>query len=385
MDTQQDIVVAAPVTVPYERFSIRDAHWFIGRALAMTLAEAGIEKARVDGLCVASLSLAPDTAIGLVEHFGMEVGWLDHIALGGASGVVALRRAARAVAAGDATIVACIGGDTNQPDSFRRGTASFSRFARDAVYPYGAGGPNASMALVTAAYMDATGAKAEDFGRLCVAQRANALANPNALFKVALTLDEYLTSRTVAPPIRLFDCVMPCAGADGFLVMRRETAEELRLPFARLLATSERHNAFAGDPVQLRGGWAVDRDALYARAGVTPSDVDFLQAYDDYPVVVMMQVEGLGFCGQGQASPFLRGHDLTAGGSFPINTGGGQLSTGQAGAAGGFLGLVEAIRQLTGRPAGAAVPNARVGAIGGFGMINYDRGLSCGAAILGAG
>ena len=75
--------------------------------------------------------------------------------MGGASGVVALRRAARAVQAGDADIVACIAGDTNHVDSFRQNLANFSRFARDAVYPFGAGGPNASFALLTAHYMRA--------------------------------------------------------------------------------------------------------------------------------------------------------------------------------------------------------------------------------------
>ena len=65
-----------------------------------------------------------------------------------------------------------------------------------------------------------------------------------------------------------------------------------------------------------------------------------------------------------------------------MSTSGGQLSVGQAGAAGGYLGLVEALRQLTGRPLGSAVPDARIGLVSGFGMINYDRGLCSGAAVL---
>ena len=65
--------------------------------------------------------------------------------LGGASGIVALRRAARAVQAGDAEFVACVAGDTNHVDSFRKTLSTFSRFAQDAVYPYGSGGANASL------------------------------------------------------------------------------------------------------------------------------------------------------------------------------------------------------------------------------------------------
>jgi len=378
------VVLAAPVTVPYVRYSIRSAHWWLARALSQLLNTTQLKKDDVDGLTVSSFTLAPDTAIGLTQHLGVSPRWLDHIPLGGASGVVALRRAARAVQAGDAEVVACIAGDTNHVDSFRLTLANFSQFARDAVYPYGAGGPNASFAFLTAYYMRMHGAQAEDFGKLCVAQRANALKYPQALFKKPLSLDEYLSARLIAEPLRLFDCVMPCAGAEAFLVMNEDRAESLKLPHARLLATIERHNAFSADPVQMRAGWALERDALYAQAGCGPQDMDFVQTYDDYPVISLMQLEDLGFCGKGEGPAFVRRHGFTWDGDFPLNTCGGQLSAGQAGAAGGFLGMVEAIRQLTGQAGGRQVRNAKRGLVSGFGMINYDRGLGSGAAILAA-
>jgi len=379
-----DVVIAAPVTRPYTRYSIRGAHWFLAGALAELMRRCGLAKQEIDGLCVSSFTLAPDTAVGLTQHLGMTLRWLDHIPMGGACGIVALRRAARAVQCGDADAVACVAGDTNHPDSFRMNLATFSQFARDAVYPYGSGGANASFAFLTAYYMRTYGATPEDFGKLCVAQRANALKFPHALMKKPLTLDEYLTARLIADPLRLFDCVMPCAGADAFVVLRRARAEQLGLPYARILATIERHNAFPDDPVQYRGGWALDREELYAQADVGPQDIDVLATYDDYPVISLMQIEDLGFCKKGEAPDFVRRHSLTADGSFPINTSGGQLSAGQAGAAGGFLGLVEIVRQLTGQSLGGAVPDARVGLASGFGMINYDRGLCSGAAILAA-
>jgi acetyl-CoA acetyltransferase len=378
------VAVAVPVTVPYERFSIRGAHWFIACALKQLIDGAGIEKADIDGLCIASFTLAPDSAVGLTQHLGLSPRWLDHVPMGGASGIVSLRRAARAVQAGDAEIVACIAGDTNHVDSFRQSTATFSMFAQDAVYPYGAGGPNTSFAFLTAYYMRTYGAKPEDFGKLCVAQRANALHNPYALFKKPLTLDEYLSARLVADPLRLFDCVMPCAGADAFLVMSEDRAKRLGLPHARLAGAIERHNAFPDDPVQDRGGWVMDRDCLYETAGVGPADIDLVEAYDDYPVINVLQIEDLGFCAKGEAPDFIRRHSFEANGSFPFNTSGGQLSIGQAGAAGGTLGLVEAIRQLTRQTLGAQVENARHALVSGYGMINYDRGLCSSAAILAA-
>jgi acetyl-CoA acetyltransferase len=279
--------------------------------------------------------------------------------------------------------VACVAGDTNGTDTFRQGTASFSLFARDAVYPYGSGGPNESFAFLTAYYMRTYGAEAADFGKLCVAQRANALRNPNALFKRPLSLDEYLGARLIADPLRLFDCVMPCAGADGFLVMRRAEADRLGLPCCRLLGTIENHNAFPDDPVQMRGGWAQDVDRLWAQSGIGPEDIDVVETYDDYPVINVLQLEDLGFCAKGEGPDFIRRNTFEIGGSLPFNTSGGQLSTGQAGAAGGHLGIVEAIRQLTGLAEGRAVEGARHALASGYGMINYDRGLCSGAAVLG--
>ncbi len=378
----EGVVVTAPVTIPYVRYSTHSAHWWLGRALAELIQSAGLAKHDVDGMCVSSFTLAPDTAVGLVQHLGMTPRWLDHIPTGGASGVMGLRRAARAVQSGDADIVACIAGDTNHVDSFRHTVSQFSRFAQDGVYPYGAGGPNASFALLTRHYMNQTGATREDFGKLCVAQRDNALKNPNALMKKPLSLQQYMDSRLITDPIHLFDCVMPCAGADGFLVMREEQARELGLPFVCILSTIERHNAWPEDPIQIRGGWTMDRDAFYSHAGVTPDDVDFLQAYDDYPVINVMQIEDLGFCAKGEGPEFIRQHTFTVDGSFPFNTNGGQLSVGQAGAAGGYLGMVEALRQLTDTAGACQVQNANVGLVSGFGMINYDRGICTAAALL---
>ena len=377
------VVVTVPVTVPYVRYSTHNAHWFLGQALRGLTEASGVPKEGIDGLCVSSFSLAPDTAVGVTQHMGLSPRWLDHVPTGGASGVMCLRRAARAVQCGDADVVACVAADTNHVDSFRQTLGSFSNFSRDATYPYGSGGPNSIFAMITAHYMRTFGARREDFGRIAVAQRANALRNPNAMFKKPLTLDEYMDARPISEPLHLFDCVMPCAGAEAFLVMSEERARDLGLPFAVIRGAIERHNAYAQDPVMVRGGWRMDRDDLYAQAGVQPTDVDFIQTYDDYPVVVMMHFEDLGFCEKGEGPAFVQSHTLTHDGSFPNNTSGGQLSAGQAGAAGGFLGMTETLRQLTGQAGARTVPGAELGLVAGFGMVTYDRCLCTGAVLLG--
>ena len=378
----EGVALTTPVTVAYERYSIRSAQWWIGSALRALIDASGLRKHDIDGFCASSFSLAPDSAVGLTQHFGLSPRWLDHVPMGGASAIVALRRAARAVQMGDASVVAVVAGDANGVTSFQDMLPAFSRFAQDASYPYGAGGPNASFALIADHYMRTFGATREDFGRVAVSQRANALANPNALMKKKLTIEDYLAGRFVSDPISLFVCVMPCAGAEAFLVMREDDARALKAPHALLRATIERHNAFPEDALQYRVGQAYDAAEFWAMAGCGPDDVDALQTYDDYPVIAMMQIEDLGFCAKGEAPAFVRAHDFTVEGDFPHNTCGGQLSCGQAGAAGGHLGLVEALRQATGQTLGRRVPNARRVIASGFGMINYDRGLCSGAALI---
>ena len=377
-----DIVVCAPTTVQYVRHSEKSAAWWLGTALRQLLTTSGMAKHQIDGLCLSSFTLAPDGPAPFTQYIGLSPRYLEFLPYGGACGVIALRRAARAVQCGDAEVVACIAGDTNNATSFHDLLAQFSTFSRDYVWPYGAGGPNQSFALLTDHAMRRTGATRADFGKLCIAQRQWAQRNPLALFRSELTLDAYLTARPIASPLHLFDCVMPCAGADGFLVMHRSRAESLGLPRARILATIERHNAFPEDPIQWRGGWAMDADTLWQQAAIGPDAIDVLQTYDDYPVISMLQFEDLGFCAKDAGADFIRANEFGPGGNRPHNTGGGQLSCGQAGAAGGFLGLVEALRQLTGQAEGHQVPDARHALVSGFGMINYDRGLCTAAAVL---
>jgi acetyl-CoA acetyltransferase len=377
-----DIVVCAPITVPYVRRSVKTAAWWLGTALRKLLEVSGLSKQQLDGLCLSSFTLAPDGPAPFVQYIGLSPRFLEFLPTGGTCGLMALRRAARAVQCGDANVVACVAGDTNGPDSFHDLVAQFSSFSRDCVWPYGAGGPNESFALLTEYAMRRTGATREDFGKLCVAQRQWAQRNPLALLRGRLTMDAYLAARPVATPLHLFDCVMPCAGADGFLVMHRSQAASLGLPCVRILATIERHNAFPDDPIQWRGGWSLDAAAFWQQAGIGPDNIDVMQTYDDYPVISMLQFEDLGFCAKNAGAEFIRRNEFGPGGNRPHNTGGGQLSCGQAGAAGGFLGLVEALRQLAGSADGRLVPGARHALVSGFGMINYDRGICTAAAVL---
>ena len=177
----EGVALVSPVTISYQKQSDKQAEWFIGRALAELLNDAGIEKQAIDGIALSSFTLSPDSAVSLCNYFSMSPRWLETIPLGGASGIVAMRRAARAIQAGDAEIIACIGGDTANAETFARLIDNFSGFSSNAVHPYGAGGPNTVFSMITQNYMNKYGATREDFARICLSQRDNALAAGRSL------------------------------------------------------------------------------------------------------------------------------------------------------------------------------------------------------------
>ncbi|MCO4825732.1 MAG: thiolase family protein, partial [Amylibacter sp.] len=104
------VVLVAPVSVPYVRYTNETAHWWIARALREVLKIIEMAPQDLDGLSVSSFTLAPDTPVGLTQHLGISPRWLDTVPMGGASGVAAMRRAARAVQCGDVDVVACVAG-----------------------------------------------------------------------------------------------------------------------------------------------------------------------------------------------------------------------------------------------------------------------------------
>ena len=347
-------------------------HDVLAEAAGLALEDAALEPRDVDGLGVASFTLAPDASIDLAVRLGVRARWLMDGRTGGASALDMLQHAVRAVDAGDAEHVVLVGGDVFQPGSFRDLVENYNVATRDHLARIPFGGPNALFALVTLRHMQAHGLTREDYGRLVVAQRASAAGNPNAAYRTPLTIEDYLSAEIVAEPLGLLDCVPIVSGADAVVVAR--SAEGVRVRALRALHNADRHDG-DGTSTGLREIAA----ALWHDAGAGPADMDVVCVYDDYPVMSLVQLADLGFGGP---------HEVLAAvaeGTLPVNTSGGQLSAGQAGAAGGFHGLVEAVTQLRGRAAARQVPGARLALVTGYGMVAYRYGACANAAVLEAG
>ena len=364
----------------YVKRTERTLFSFLAEAARAALISAGLGKDTLDGLAVCSFELPPDNAVTLAEQFGLSVSWAYLGTAGGAGPVASVLNAVRAIEAGHAEIVLCLAGDNYDVSGHYRLMDNFNRALVNYGAPHGFGGANGLFAIVQRKHMETYGTKREDLGRIAVGQRASAGLNDNALLRAPLSLDEYMNARIIADPLRLYDCVLPCAGAEAVVVGpldRAPSGKDLRI-----LAGYERHNHPVGEVAPLRGGWELFRDALYRDAGYGPTEMDFVQAYDDYPIMVAIQFEDLGFCPKGEVSAFLGRHSFAWNGSLPLNTGGGQLSCGQSGAGGGMIGLVEGVRQLRHEAGARQIANARRGLVSAYGMVGYGHGLSTSTIIL---
>src|SRR5262249_16123899 len=155
-----------------------------------------------------------------------------------------------------------------------------------------------------------------------------------------ITEQDYLDSKAISSPLRMLDSVMSCDGANCLLMMRTEKAKALS--FKKLVHPVGFASCINFDPQQTvpaeeiwRSGFIAAGPRALELARLRPSQIDMLQAYDDFLIAVLLQLEQIGFCGDGEGAQFLAEHDTSYNGDFPINTSGGMVSAGQSGFAGG--------------------------------------------------
>lgn len=383
---EKGIAIVACADTKLVRRSGRAAMSLAGEALTQVLARAGLEKKDIDGLAMThALSEAGNvfwTNIA-AEALGLSVSWAQLTDIGGASAIGNVARAAAAIQAGLCETVVCIAADAASTEDLSRQTGFRTEFGD----PLGYSGPPMVFGLLSSAYAHKHGGLPDRaMAKLAVAQRQGALANPNAcdVLKVPLTEEDYFKSRMIADPIRMLDCVMRCDGANAVIVTTTERAKRLNKRMVHPVAYRELTNF---DPRQeiddiTLSGFSVSGPAALADAGLTPADIDMLQPYDDFLIAVLLQLEQIGFAPNGGASDFILGRDVSFRGDFPINTGGGQISAGQPGLAGGGINLFEAVTQLSGAAGERQVKRARNAMVTGIGAMQYARNWGTSAVLV---
>jgi acetyl-CoA C-acetyltransferase len=221
------------------------------------------------------------------------------------------------------------------------------------------------------AYMDAYGVRAADFAPFAINAHRNALTNPNALLHKAIDVDDYLASRSVADPVRLFDASPICNGAAALvLASANVVADSATRPRVQVAgsatATAPLALARRDDPLRLRAVEASTR-AAFAQAGVLRDDVDFYELHDAYTIMSVLTLEAAGFAAPGRGAYVASDGGIGIAGELPLSTFGGLKARGHPVGATGVYQLVEAYQQLAERAGPNQIANARIGLVQNIG------------------
>ncbi|AGP60235.1 thiolase C-terminal domain-containing protein [Streptomyces rapamycinicus] len=234
--------------------------------------------------------------------------------------------------------------------------------------PHGMLGPVHLFALAAQRWMYETGATEADLAAVVRHSRRHASRNPRAVFREPLTLDDYLATPLVATPLRRVDCCLESDGAVALVVARTDVADSTRPGSPRVHTvvrgggpgTSEMDRA--PDVERLFSSYLAA--PLYARAGMSPRDIDLALIYDAYSWVVPVQLEDFGLVSRGEAGAFFRDGGADDDGRLPVNPHGGLLSEGYVH---GLNNIAEAVRQLRGEAVANQVRDPSVALCTGFG------------------
>ena len=363
----------------------------IAELARMAVLDAGIDAQQLDGLILTGsyfheASHFVPAMVG--EYLGIGLNFGEVIDLGGASGVGMVWRAAAAVELGLCEAVLCVIPMrlTPQPPDFDPGAAMPSRYGgHSATYgspeaefdvPYGHVAQNTGYAMIATRYAAQYGYDPQAMAKIVVDQRTNACANPDAIFHgQPLTIEDVLNSRIVADPLRLLEIVMPVAGGAAFIVSRKDIARRNGNRVAVVRGFGEhiqtKSPSYAAEMLDTPIRRASQK--AFAMAGLAPADMHMAQIYDCYTITVLLTLEDAGFCAKGTGMQFVLENDLTYKGSFPLNTHGGQLSFGQAGAAGGMSQIIEAVQQIQGRCGARQLPKHDLAYVSGTGGVMSEQ------------
>lgn len=360
----------------YERKSDRTVQELVFEAIERACADAGITPKDIDGVSAQPLVGDGVTMEVVQENFGIEdLRYFATAEIAAGTGLVsAVANATMALEAGLCDYVLSWFSNVWGSMSYSPGDAHDSKAnKRDFETPFGWYGQPAHLAMCARRHMAEFGTTSEQLGAIVVKLREHAGLHGNAVFTAPLTMADYLDSRYIAEPLRLYDCCVISDGATAFVMTRADRAKDLAKPAVSVkgfgLATAPRSYYWAQQPDLTHTLAVHSAPRAYAMAGVGPSDVDFMQCYDCFTWVVLSTIEDHGFCAKGEGGPFVEGGErIGIHGTLPINTSGGMLS--QVYQMGNNH-LCEAVRQLRGSAGATQITGPEIGVVGGYSGIAY--------------
>jgi acetyl-CoA acetyltransferase len=365
----------------YSKNSGRTVRSLASEACLKAIQDAGLAPADVDGLVSYNFNDSVP-AIAVATELGIpQAGYaVDFLAGGNAANLIILTAMA-AIEAGLAKTVLCYRA-MNGRSGFRLGGGRDMSAHGITQYtaPFGWITYPQAMAMWCRRHMIEYGTTSEQLGEIAVTFRANAALNPRAMQRQPITMDDYMASRKIVDPFKMLDICLETDGACAVLVTSTERARDLQHKPVKILG-----GAYGGGPNQGEDLFDAIRwpdhshnytkyiaKDLWGRAGIRPEDVDVAQIYDCFTYSILMQLEGLGFCREGEGGDFIGGGRIARTGSLPLNTAGGLLSEGYIH---GLNHVIEAVDQLRGNAGPRQIHGANI-------CLTTAGAMTCGSALL---
>jgi acetyl-CoA C-acetyltransferase len=335
------------------------------------LADAGMNSEEIDAFV---FSLAPTHFMGVadadrwcVDYIGAAGKPMFRVHTGGATGGSAVHAAHSLVATGLARSVLILGAERmgETPDAQTLLNTIFDPFyERDMALQ-----TIAIVALMVSRYMARYGSTEEDYARVVVRQRRNALANPHAHLKGQTTVDEVMRSPMVSYPLKLHDICPRSTGAAAMVLANATVAGEktTRPAFItgvggvtstvwmgdRLSPTSEMEFSYMEEH-------RLAAERAFAHAGIRDpaAEIDVAEIYDPFSNIAHAALEAMGFCALGTAHRLEREGAWERDGLVAVNPSGGVLCTNPI-AVSGLVRAIDAARQIMGRAGDMQLPGVR--------------------------
>lgn len=334
------------------------------------LKDAGLTASDVDGFFGAR-DIPGSNANWFIDFMNLKLRHIDSTDAGGCSPLIHISHAVDAIASGKCNVALITLAGRPRSEQMKTGTAPRPGEPDRPDSPWEvAYRPTISTAyaMMMARHMHEYGTTAEQLAWIRVAASEHAKHNPHAMFNKPVTVQEVMDSPLVAPPLRRMDCCVISDGGGAIVVVSPAIARSLKNPLIRVIGSGHTvYGQHAGYGNMTKSGAAVSGPIAFNEAGVTAQDFKYASIYDNFTIMVLMQLEDLGFCKKGEGGKFVSDGKLISGhGPLAINTDGGGLCNNHPSNRGGITKLIEATRQLR----GTANPAVQVK--------NCDLAVACG-------
>jgi len=332
-------------------------------AINEALAEAGLGIDQIDGVATypgrmsTYLGFSPIGAEEVVEALRLNATWYQ----GGlelTSQLGALAAAVGAIASGQARHVICFrtvyeAAALARPEEWPRATPERIDGWSQWFAPFHSYSAANSFAQHASRHFKKYGMTRSQLAQIALTDRRHAALNPRALVRTPLTMQEYMSARMISTPLCLYDCDRYTDASTVLILSAADAVDEVLCTPIRVAAIAGGNDVNSWD----QADWYACYQAgarLWQHTDYSPKDVDTAQLYDGFSFITCQWLEGLGFCGVGEAGDLIEGgHNLALDGVLPLNTGGGQIGGGRLH---GFGFAHEAVVQLRGQGGDRQVP-----------------------------